>query len=276
MNDYNKAAQLIHNADAIIVAAGAGIGADSGLPTFRSQDGFWREYPALKSAGLDFTDIASPGNFNTRPKLAWGFYGHRLELYRKTQPHHGFTILQQWRDKYSKPLYAYTTNVDGHFQKAGIPETHVVEIHGSIQWLQCMNCRDEIWRADGFIPQVDNEHCLLTNEVPRCPLCGTIARPNILMFDDFNWASARTSAQKRAFTAWQHAIRSFVVIEIGAGTDIPSILRFSGHMAERGASLIRINPDDSPLYESLAPPAEKFVRISVGALTALQGINDAM
>jgi hypothetical protein len=87
------AALLIEAADGIIVTAGAGMGVDSGLPDFRGPQGFWRAYPGLKKAGLRFEEIASPHYFETDPALAWGFYGHRLNLYRSTVPHEGFRIL---------------------------------------------------------------------------------------------------------------------------------------------------------------------------------------
>ena len=76
-----QAAQLIAAADALVVAAGAGIGVDSGLPDFRGKQGFWQSYPALARANLDFSEIASPQTFQRDPYLAWGFYGHRLLLY---------------------------------------------------------------------------------------------------------------------------------------------------------------------------------------------------
>ena len=74
------AASLIANADALIIAAGAGMGVDSGLPDFRGNEGFWKAYPALGKAEIDFTSIASPNAFASAPQLAWGFYGHRLSL----------------------------------------------------------------------------------------------------------------------------------------------------------------------------------------------------
>ena len=89
------AAELIADADALIIAAGAGIGVDSGLPDSRGNEGFWRAYPALAKANLNFAEVASPQTFEQNPSLAWGFYGHRLDLYRRTVPHAGFEILLQ-------------------------------------------------------------------------------------------------------------------------------------------------------------------------------------
>jgi NAD-dependent SIR2 family protein deacetylase len=76
-----RAADLIDQASALVIAAGAGMGVDSGLPDFRGRSGFWQAYPALASAGLDFSELASPHTFERDPRLAWGFYGHRLQLY---------------------------------------------------------------------------------------------------------------------------------------------------------------------------------------------------
>ncbi len=77
-----QAADLVHQADALIVCAGAGMGVDSGLPDFRGNDGFWKDYPALGRARMEFTSVATPYTFRSDPTLAWGFYGHRLLLYR--------------------------------------------------------------------------------------------------------------------------------------------------------------------------------------------------
>ena len=93
---HQRAVKLIQNADALIIAAGAGMGVDSGLPDFRGNQGFWQAYPALAQARLDFAEVANPLAFIAHPRLAWGFYGHRLGLYRSTVPHRGFAILAQW------------------------------------------------------------------------------------------------------------------------------------------------------------------------------------
>lgn len=77
----SQAAEAIMHADGLIIGAGAGMGVDSGLPDFRGTQGLWKEYPALKNVGMDFADIANPDAFTVSPKLAWGFYGHRFNLY---------------------------------------------------------------------------------------------------------------------------------------------------------------------------------------------------
>jgi NAD-dependent SIR2 family protein deacetylase len=128
---FKFAAERIAKADAIVIAAGAGIGVDSGLPDFRGNDGFWNAYPASAKAQINFTEIANPGVFHQQPELAWGFYGRRLDLYRKTVPHAGFDILKKWADA-KTGSWVFTSNVDGQFQKAGFAKQQIHECHGSI------------------------------------------------------------------------------------------------------------------------------------------------
>ena len=115
-------AELIAAADGLLITAGAGMGVDSGLPDFRGPQGFWRAYPTLGRHGLGFTDIANPEAFRGNPRLAWGFYGHRLALYRRTAPHRGYTILRGWAEAKPGGAFVSTTNIDGHFAQAGFAD----------------------------------------------------------------------------------------------------------------------------------------------------------
>src|SRR5947209_3431050 len=89
-----RAARAVASADALLIAAGAGMSVDSGLPDFRGVQGFWRAYPPYEQLGLGFSSLANPRWFTADPALAWGFYGHRLNLYRAARPHDGFRVLQ--------------------------------------------------------------------------------------------------------------------------------------------------------------------------------------
>ena len=91
--NIKTAKQYIEDADAILITAGAGMGVDSGLPDFRGTEGFWEAYPVIKELNLSFEEMANPEWFSSNPKLAWAFYGHRLNLYRDTVPHKGFKML---------------------------------------------------------------------------------------------------------------------------------------------------------------------------------------
>ncbi|MFT3720897.1 SIR2 family NAD-dependent protein deacylase [Pseudorhodoferax sp.] len=277
MNDldpaYQRAAQLLAGADALLVAAGAGMGVDSGLPDFRGPEGFWRAYPALRRARLDFYSVASPATFERDPALAWGFYGHRLALYRRTPPHPGFALLDRWGARMRAGWSVFTSNVDGHFQQAGCRPAALLECHGSIHHLQCLHdCRGAIWPADAVQPEVDEAHCRLLNAPPRCPHCGALARPNILMFGDGDWNPGREQAQATALQDWLAGLRQararLVVVEIGAGTAVPSVRHFVQQL-QRGmaARLVRINPREP------AVDAAGDVALAQPALAALQAID---
>ena len=148
-NAIARAAELIADADALLVTAGAGMGVDSGLPDFRGNEGFWNAYPALGRARMAFTSVASPRTFRADPALAWGFYGHRLALYRATVPHAGFDLLRGWGGRMEHGTGVFTSNVDGQFQAAGFDPQRIAECHGSIHHLQCMQpCRPETWPAE--------------------------------------------------------------------------------------------------------------------------------
>lgn len=237
-----RAAAWLRQADGLLVTAGAGLGIDSGLPDFRGPGGFWAVYPALGRARIAFETIANPATFDSDPRLAWGFYGHRLDLYRRTEPHAGFGLLLDIAAKLDHGVAAFTSNVDGQFQKAGFPAHQVCETHGSIHHLQCAaGCSERIWAADDFRPEIDAEDCRLRGELPSCPHCGQLARPNILMFGDWGWLERRSALQAERLQQWLGQVERLVCIEIGAGTHIPTVRRFSETC---GGKLIRINPGE--------------------------------
>ena len=266
------AAELIAGADALIVGAGAGMGVDSGLPDFRGAEGFWKAYPALARAKTSFHDIASPEAFRSAPATAWGFYGHRLGLYRRTRPHAGFALLKSWGERMEKGYNVFTSNVDGHFQKAGFAESAIYECHGSIHHLQCLKpCGQQVWSADDFVPVVDEAECLLLNPPPACPHCGGLARPNVMMFSDFEWRESREQEQAARLHEWLSSVRKPVVVEIGAGTAIPSVRSFSYNIVGRfSGRLIRINPREFDV------PTPRDVALPMGATKALNLIADAL
>lgn len=269
---FQQAADLIAQADSLIVAAGAGMGVDSGLPDFRGTQGFWRAYPALARAKVQFEQVASPASFERDPRLGWGFYGHRLALYRRTEPHAGFAMLRRWGEAKPRGYGVFTSNVDGQFQKAGFVPSLVHECHGSILHLQCMEpCSDAIWEADGFAPEVDEETGLLSNAPPRCPRCGGLARPNVLMFGDWGWVGDRSAAQARRLEQWLATVERPVVVELGAGTAIPSVRHFSEQvLRRRGGALVRINPRECVVP---ATTGGRAVGLACGGLEGLREIE---
>jgi NAD-dependent SIR2 family protein deacetylase len=257
------AADWIAHADGLLIAAGAGMGVDSGLPDFRGVEGFWRAYPPLRHLGLHFDDIASPEAMRRMPRVFWGFYGHRLALYRRTVPHEGFHILGRWADGMAQGAFVFTSNVDGQFQKAGYDEERIMECHGSLHHLQCAR---HVWSAENFLPEVDMASCELLGDLPVCPCCGELARPNVLMFGDYDWIDARAEEQEARLRAWLSRVDRPVVIEMGAGVAIATVRRFSERL---GLPVVRINPDNCGIAPSIG------IGIPGGALAVLRAIDRA-
>jgi len=266
---FNKAAEIIREAEVFIITAGAGMGVDSGLPDFRGDKGFWQAYPPYARLGISFIECANPEHFERDPSFGWGFYGHRTNLYRDTVPHEGFHIIRKWIERNRADYFVVTSNVDGQFQKAGYDEERILEVHGSIHWLQCtVPCCHDIWENDEVI-EVDPV-TMRTRDIPRCGECGEVSRPNILMFGDWNWLSDRTRTQEHRFDTFLagHADKRIAVIEMGAGSAIPTIRATSERIGYNlpGASVIRINPREP---EIKAP----HLSLPCNALEGLQKID---
>jgi len=245
-----KAAKFIHEANALLITAGAGIGVDSGLPDFRGNEGFWKAYPPMARLGISFVEMANPHWFQQDPHLAWGFYGHRLNLYRRTEPHDGFKILLEIANQKEHGYFVFTSNVDGQFQKAGFDENRIEECHGSIHHFQCTNsCADEIWDASHITVAVDDDTFQSQEPLPKCINCNSLARPNILMFGDWSWLHQRSNEQSSRYSEWINKIMkensNLAIIELGAGVAVPTVRYKSESFARYpNATLIRINPQD--------------------------------
>lgn len=263
MNELDRAADLINQASALLVCAGAGMGVDSGLPDFRGNEGFWRAYPPYARLGLAFEELADPAHFGSDPALAWGFYGHRLRLYRETAPHQGFHIIQGW----ARPTRVFTSNVDGAFQKAGVPAEHVAEVHGSIHHLQCFSsCGQPIWPAGDSV-RVDPATMRAVGDLPSCPSCDGLARPNILMFGDYSWQGARSEAILRNVAQWRTKQENLTVIELGAGNAIPTVRRMSELASARTGALIRVNPREPEIRHN------RGISLAMSSLEALSELD---
>jgi NAD-dependent SIR2 family protein deacetylase len=154
-------------------------------------------------------------------------------------------------------MFVVTSNVDGHFERAGWNLNKIVEIHGDLRTVQCKNlCTRDVYPMPQFASELVDE-----SELPRCPDCGDLQRPQVMMFNDpaFNYCTVDT--QLARYREWESAKSNILGIEIGAGTGIPSIRIFGN---ERTATLIRINP-----YE---PDISRPQDIAIPA-TAIEGID---
>jgi NAD-dependent SIR2 family protein deacetylase len=287
------AASFIRDAKYVLITAGAGMSVDSGLPDFRGPEGFWRAYPPFRALGKRFEEMSNPEWFRTNPRVAWGFFGHRLQLYRSTVPHDGYRILESWQhgasgeDAHrlgcSKRLFVFTSNVDGAFEKSGFQAAQILECHGTGTRLQCTD-----WRCaakHGPYPTPSDLHIDVDmstveapeSQMPRCPHCGSLARPNILMFNDDSCDMRVINEQEMKFNKFceeldESTSGSVAVIELGAGTFVTTIRRTTERFASAyNAKMIRVNLREPEVAESILA-----VGLPMGALEAIRSIDAAM
>ena len=265
-SEIDRARTALSRAECLLINAGAGMGVDSGLPDFRGNEGFWNAYPPYRELGFNFMEMANPERFVDAPELGWGFYGHRLNLYRSTEPHVGFTRLLKFSNSLPHESFVFTSNVDAHFTRSGFE--NVVECHGCVAHLQCFhNCAGEIWPAPETEIQIDSETMRASHPLPVCPDCGGLARPNILMFGDYGWNPDRTREQEVRYKNWQNEIgdKQVVILEFGAGTAVPTVCYESERIATRfqNVTLIRVNPRESQIPQHLD---DRGISLAMGAL----------
>src|SRR5690242_9395779 len=157
-----KACELLRNARSIAVLTGAGISAESGVPTFRGTAGLWKQFRP--------EDLATPQAFARNPKLVWEWYDWRPGLIANAQPNAGHFALAQLATRVPR-FTLITQNVDGLHQRAG--SSFVRELHGSIWQVRCTKCGAE--RTDRSVP---------VDIPPRCFACGAPARPGVVWFGE--------------------------------------------------------------------------------------------
>ena len=219
MNDrIAEAREAIAGAKSVAVLTGAGISAESGVPTFRGEDGLWKNYRA--------EELATPQAFAHNHKLVWEWYNWRRELIRPLNPNPAHYALAEFEEKSGKDLWLLTQNVDGLHRKAG--SKHVVEIHGCIWVVKCTVCT---YNAE--------DRSELSNE-PPCPTCGELLRPGVVWFGE----SLPVDAVNEVYQALDTCD---VLAVIGTSSVVYPAASFAGEMLNRGKPVIEINLDPTPL-----------------------------
>jgi NAD-dependent SIR2 family protein deacetylase len=241
MSNLSDAINLINEADAVAIFAGAGMSVDSGLEPFRGKDGLWTKSITMNGKSYDYMDLMSHQAFIENPKEAWGLILSLKEKYENAVPHIGYTkLLEKLQDK---DYFIVTSNIDEHFLKAGFDENRILECHGTINYMQCLDILErEIWLTPEF-----SASDLEASNFPRCPNCGDFCRPNVLFFGDWFWISIRSVHQQIRYQKWSKELKSsnkhVVAIEIGAGKTINTIRKASESFSKE-YSMIRVNPHD--------------------------------
>lgn len=246
MNDnfIKQALNWVTEADAFVIFAGAGIGVDSGLVQFRGKDGNWVRDLSIFNHKVNYQELMTHYAFDKHPHKAWAFSQYLINQFTKTRPHDGYRMLFELIKK--KPYFIITSNIDGHFQKAGFDIDKIYECHGSLRYMQCMDILErEIFPIQPVTIDYMNFEAL--SPLPTCPNCGTVCRPNIYLLDDWFWVSNKYIEQQIRYNNWlkEHSNKRILAIEIGAGTTVNTIRKMTANLNDQKHRLIRINPNDN-------------------------------
>ena len=236
-----QAANLLRNAKRVLFLTSAGMSADSNIPTFRDKDGYWRNFPPFKEKNLEAQDLASPWAFRNELAHAWAFYEWRRQNADENTPHAGYNIINRWMQ--DRDGFIHTTNTDGYHLRSGCRPDRVLEVHGSMWRLQCLDvCSHRYWEEDSVpLCRLDRE-TMKASDYPACPHCRGIARPHILMFGDMEYVGHPEQEEN-----FSDCIRRGVdlVILVGSSGAVPTNDYLALQLKNAGAKVININPDPS-------------------------------
>lgn len=277
------AARLISSASAIIITSGAGMGVDSCLDTFRGRN-------APKEGGPDPYAMSKHSTMCQTPYKFWGYQLLRHESFIKNTPHIGYKLLLEMGSATRYGVACYTSNIDGHWRRSidqftmdgGEACVPLVECHGATDLLQCADdCSGELWTVDHYVMDATvNSETGKIDKLPKCrnPECEEMSRFNVKLIGDNSFNSKRVDMQCAEFDAFKKYIDgNVVIVEVGAGTGIPTIRQLSASLANSfKASLIRINLDDFEFDNPVDLPlqnTEDTLSVGIGGLSAMNAIQ---
>ncbi|AEA33260.1 SIR2 family NAD-dependent protein deacylase [Hippea maritima] len=245
VNDFGILEERIKNAESCLFLTSAGMSADSGIPTFRDKEGYWRNFPVFKRLGLNAIDLANPYSFEVRPQYAWAFYEWRRRNAHQNKPHLGYHIINRLIKEVFKKSFVHTTNTDGYHIISGLEESLVYEVHGSMWRLQCMrgySCEYKV-KENRDVPLCDLDYeTMIASNLPKCPHCGELLRPNILMFGD--WGYVENEYQIRNYNTFVDDVGvPDLIFLIGSSSAVPTNDYLAIRFQSKGSFVITINPD---------------------------------
>jgi len=212
----------VRKAQLICALTGAGISAESGVPTFRdAQTGMWAQFDPL--------ELATPDAFRRNAKLVWDWYAWRRELVAGAAPNAGHRALAAIQT--AKPDFlVITQNVDGLHQAAG--STNVVELHGNIQRVKCSREGTIVATWDDSSPR----------EAPRCAQCGAFLRPDVVWFEETLPDDALARAERAARDC-------DVLLVVGTAAEVYPAAMLPAYARHHGAAIVEINPNPTRLTD---------------------------
>ena len=217
---FDTVAQKLKGSKKIVFVTGAGISQESGIPTFRGKDGYWRKYDPMKLASIDA--------FYDDPKLVWEWYEDRRKNILSVKPNEGHFAISQMEE--FKDIVVLTQNIDGLHQRSG--STNVLELHGSIIRIKCTVC--------DFTDNITENFELLP---PKCK-CGSMLRPDVVWF-----------GEPLPQNIWQSAIKEAsvcdVMVIVGTSLVVSPANTLHVYAKQNGAILIEVNPEKTVMSNDM-------------------------
>ena len=235
---FDTVAQKLKDSRKIVFVTGAGISQESGIPTFRGKDGYWRKYDPMKLASIDA--------FYDDPKLVWEWYEDRRKNILDVKPNEGHFAISQMEE--FKDVVVLTQNIDGLHQRSG--STNVLELHGSIIRIKCTVCdfTDNITENFESLP-------------PKCK-CGSMLRPDVVWF-----------GEPLPQNIWQSAIKEAsvcdVMVIVGTSLVVSPANTLPVYAKQNGAILIEVNPEKTVMSNDMTLSIQAT---SVGVLPKMLSI----
>ena len=217
-----KIRDIIRNSEHIVAFSGAGLSAESGIPTYRGAGGLWSEYDPDKYANISY--------FMRDPSYYWRFFRDvRYPILQEAQPNEGHYALAQMESQ-GKCEAVITQNIDGLHHEAG--QQRVIELHGNTRRFYCLHC--------GFTLTMDEAFQLLDRELPPKCGCGGLIRPDVVFFGESLPADALDEAAEAA-------ARCDMFLVLGSSLVVQPAAQLPVIAKQRGATLIIINIGETPL-----------------------------
>jgi NAD-dependent deacetylase len=233
----------------LVLLTGAGISAESGIPTFRGKEGYW----TVGSSEYHPTEMATRAMFLRRPLDVWAWYLYRRGICRAAGPNKGHMAAAALEHLLEDRFTLITQNVDGLHLRAGNSSGRTYQIHGNIDFMRCsFECTGEIFPVPEDAPAVEKGGQLREEEAAllACPRCGARTRPHVLWFDE-----CYDEVRYHAWSAGEAAGKADLLIAAGTSgaTNLP--LQMLSRVIERGTALVDINPEENPF--SVAASAQR-------------------
>lgn len=223
--EVSRVRELLQGARSVFVLTGAGASAESGIPTFRGADGWWKKFRA--------EELATPQAFSENPKLVWEWYDHRRRLVAEALPNDGHRALAKIEGRAERFLLA-TQNVDDLHERAG--SRNVEHVHGSLWRVRCTSCSHAGELRDTPLPETP----------PRCKACRGLLRPDIVWFGE----TLNPAVVQRIGDFLQKLSTRDAALVVGTTAVFGYIQQWALMAKQSGAAVIEINPQETPLTQA--------------------------